>query len=193
MIFLRMMLAFVLVSTFAFSMKIENILVLKATKSTIEAEDLINGLQQDGIPAYIEKLHDYQLIVTKLPHNDQKALSFIATMRQEYPKAFRLFLEKQETQADKIDVKSLVHSLKRDEAIPIEFLSAIPKKDLPLWGALVVLVGVVLIVWLKSFWDRVLISKLQYKLYLREKEIEKSISQEKNNIAKRKKLQEERE
>ncbi|MBN2825703.1 MAG: hypothetical protein JXQ76_10280 [Campylobacterales bacterium] len=172
--------------------EVRNLLVVKATKSTIEAEDLLNTMQSRGMKSKIEKIKNYQLVTIELPKDDSEAVLLISSIKQNYPDAFRLYLPKIKDPNDEINIEQIANSLSGDKVSNIGFLANIPKKDLPVWGALLLLILIIIIVLIKSYMQRRDIDKLQKKLLVRQEKIAKSISEEKKTMQeKEKKLEKE--
>jgi predicted Holliday junction resolvase-like endonuclease len=190
---LRIVTVFLMLITLSLSSSdIRALLVIKATKSTIEAEDLVQTLQEEGISSQIYKIKEYQLVVVNLPLEEPKATPIIVSIKKEYPEAFKLYLPIPENQRQKIDIQKIADSFEQKESVMVggfDYLEAIPKKDLPIWGALILLLLILFVLLIKSYLQRRQIGKLQDKLSMRQKEIEQSISQEKKTIQERKQLQ----
>lgn len=182
---LKTLFILLVVVSFSFASNVRSVLVIKATKSTLEADDLVTTMLAQGIDVANERIGKYQLIVMELPKDENASILTIASIKKEFPDAFRLYLPKAEEQ---INVEKIVTTLRKDrEGVAIEYLKHIPQEDLPLWGTLFFLIIVLLITLIKAYIQRRSIFKLQDKLSLRQKEIEKSISQEKENIVAQKK------
>ncbi|MEA2027430.1 MAG: hypothetical protein U9N49_00440 [Campylobacterota bacterium] len=192
---LRIIAIFSIIVTLSFStQKIENLLVIKATKSTIEAEDLVSVIGKKGFKTKLKTIYDYHFVMIYLPKDSNKATLLINRIRQEYPDAFELYLPKPKTADDEINVAQIASLVASggDTNINIGILANIPKKDLPIWGALIALFIIIVIILIKSYLQRREISKLQDKLLTRQKTIEKSIVEEKKTIEEKKRLQKEK-
>jgi|GEM_PF-1007584 len=192
---LRIIAIFSIIVTLSFSAgKIENLLVLKATKSSIEAEDLLSIIEKKGFKTKLKKIYNYQFVMIYLPTDRNEAASLMNTMRQEYPDAFEIYLPKPHTKDDEINVAQIANLVGSggESNINIGILSNIPKKDLPIWGALIALFFIIITILIRSYLQRREISKLQDKLLMRQKTIEKSIVEEKKTIEEKKRLHKEK-
>jgi len=184
----------ILFSLELFAIDIQNLLVVKATQSTIEAEDVIERLKQKGLKGKIEELHNYKLVVTPLPLNETKEIIMVASLKKEFPDAFRLYLPIPIEKQEKVDINQIANSLTQESRgvnKAMSYFSSIPQKDLPIWGSLILLILVMSGVLIKSYLERREIAKLQHNLLHRQQEIEKSISQEKKTIEEKKQVQKE--
>jgi len=181
----RVILILLTLVTLGFSTNVRNLLVIKATKSTLEADDLVTIFEAQGISTTIERIDNYQLVVMTLPKEEDKAISTISFIKRDYPEAFRLYLPKAEEQ---IDIDKIVTNLRQNrEGIAIDYLKHVPKEDLPIWGTLLILMLLLFATLIKAYTQRRSIFKLQDKLSMRQEETEKSISKEKQNIEARRK------
>jgi len=173
---------------------VQNLLVVKATKSTIEAEDLLNTMIQEKQKSKIIKIKNYQLVTIELPQDEHEAILLVSSIKENHPEAFRLYPPKPYDPNDEINIQEIANSLNDETISTIGFLNSIPKKDLPLWGALILLGFVIAIILTKSYLQRRDIDRLQKRLLVRQEKIAQSISQEKKTMqANEKKLEKEEE
>ncbi len=161
---------------------VQHLLVIKATKSTIEAEDLLNTMIQEKRKSKIIKIKNYQLVTVELPQEEHEAILLVASIKESYPEAFRLYPPKPYDPNDEINIQEIANSLNGETINAIGFLNRIPKKDLPLWGALILLGFVIIIILAKSYLQRRDIDRLQKRLLVRQEKIAQSISQEKKTM-----------
>lgn len=161
---------------------VQHLLVIKATKSTIEAEDLLNTMIQEKRKSKIIKIKNYQLVTVELPQEEHEAILLVASIKESYPEAFRLYPPKPYDPNDEINIQEIANSLNGETINAIGFLNRIPKKDLPLWGALILLAFVIVIILAKSYLQRRDIDRLQRRLLVRQEKIAQSISQEQKTM-----------
>ncbi len=166
--------------------EVQNLLVVKATKSTIEAEDLLNTMLQEKQKSKIIKIKNYQLVTIELPQDEHEAILLVTSIKENYPEAFRLYPPKPYDPNDEINIQEIANSLNNEAINTLGFLNRIPKKDLPLWGALILLSFVIMIILTKSYLQRRDIDRLQKRLLVRQEKIAQSISQEKKTMQEKK-------
>ncbi len=161
---------------------VQNLLVIKATKSTIEAEDLLNTMIQEKQKSKIIKIKNYQLVTIELPQEEHEAILLLTSIKKNYPEAFRFYPPKPYDPNDEISIQEIANSLNTETINTLGFLNRIPKKDLPLWGALILLAFVIVIILAKSYLQRRDIDRLQRRLLVRQEKIAQSISQEQKTM-----------
>ncbi|SHO80732.1 hypothetical protein MNB_SV-15-991 [hydrothermal vent metagenome] len=177
---LKNILFIVILFTFSLYAELRSSIVAEATSNKVEALELIKVLKSKGFDTKLDKIDSKYLILINLPKDIDKSLLLINRVKQDYPNSFRIFVENNNDDINDIDVFDLIRKNGiSSKNIISRYIDAIPPEDRLLWLSLLLFSFIILVIFIIWIIKSYKITKEQKRLQARQKNIERTLSNQK--------------